>query len=435
MRLASGARAEATSDPVVRPSVFQRVAFTFDRATLRIYRDGVEIASAAAAGTPARGRRPLVIGDGFRGEIDDVALYDRAVGRVTPGGETSVTDETAVAPPADPCGGDLAAFGDGAAPPGCWRPFATTSPFNVPLPANPRLLANSTQIVQRFLGWDQITPLVGRDRRHAGRLRAPDVLRPRHGSARHAALPRRVLPDADRGYTGSTSRSARGRPGAATGTWRSCNRTAPLYELYEVAVEGDTVYANGGGRTTISGSGVGVVNGATSAKFAVPAGVIRAQEMQAGEVRHAIFIAVKCVDGTFVYPAQGRARPCTAIGEPNTNAPPNGARFQLAMDDAEIDRLPVPPWKKTILRAMARYGLYVGDTGGGFIHAESGSTYTSFGRRDEWERFASDHLGEGGITTWISSRDGKRDYALDIERDVPWERLRVIHPCVTEATC
>ena len=41
-----------------------------------------------------------------------------------------------------------------------------------------------------------------------------------------------------------------------------------------------------------------------------------------------------------------------------------GARLQLAMSSAEIDALSVPRWKKTILRAMARYGLFLGDTGG-----------------------------------------------------------------------
>ena len=39
-------------------------------------------------------------------------------------------------------------------------------------------------------------------------------------------------------------------------------------------------------------------------------------------------------------------------------------RFQLDMSDAEIRALGVPRWKRGILRAMARYGMFVGDTGG-----------------------------------------------------------------------
>jgi hypothetical protein len=308
----------------------------------------------------------------------------------------------------------------------------------VPLPAEPRLLANSSAIVRRMLGWNQLTPLwVGTadtpdDYGHPTYYaRAADPVYTLRCSGRYCPMPI----EGQRIHIPAGARAA----GGGDGHMAIVQPDGVQYELYEVAAPvpagGGTVYANGGGRTTIDGPGAGVANGATSAKFAVPAGVIRAQEMEAGEIRHALFIAVKCVNGNYVYPAAGAARPCSAIGEPNTDAPPNGARLQLALSDEEIDALGVPAWKRTILRAAARYGLYVGDTGGGFIHPESGSSYTSFGRRDPWEVFAERHLGEGGITTWVSSRDGKRDYALDIRSGVPWERLRVIDPCVTAATC
>ena len=65
-----------------------------------------------------------------------------------------------------------------------------------------------------------------------------------------------------------------------------------------------------------------------------------------------------------------------------------GQHFFLEMTDAQIEALSVPSWQKTILRAMARYGLYVGDTGGGGwgIQFESGSSFTSFGQPDPWVR-------------------------------------------------
>ena len=34
------------------------------------------------------------------------------------------------------------------------------------------------------------------------------------------------------------------------------------------------------------------------------------------------------------------------------------------MSAAQIDALAKPTWQKTILHAMAKYGMYVGDTGG-----------------------------------------------------------------------
>ena len=48
-----------------------------------------------------------------------------------------------------------------------------------------------------------------------------------------------------------------------------------------------------------------------------------------------------------------------------------------------------PAWQKTVLRAMAEYGLYVGDTGGGFIKTESGISFTSLGMSDPWTALAS----------------------------------------------
>ena len=105
-------------------------------------------------------------------------------------------------------------------------------------------------------------------------------------------------------------------------------------------------------------------------------------------------------------------------------------RFQLDLSPSEIDALPVPGWKKTILRAMAEYGLYVGDTTGGTpwnIWFESSSTYTSFGRSDPMVEFAR----EAGIPR---SSDGR--YYFDWGSGVDWRRhLRVVDPCVAQRTC
>ncbi len=98
------------------------------------------------------------------------------------------------------------------------------------------------------------------------------------------------------------------------------------------------------------------------------------------------------------------------------------------MSDAEIDALAVPAWKKTIFRAMARYGMIMGDTGSGSfaIQAESGSTYTSFGYEDRLVTFARSvgaPLYNGRYV--FNLRDGV-DYA---------DRLRVIDPCVSQRAC
>ena len=98
------------------------------------------------------------------------------------------------------------------------------------------------------------------------------------------------------------------------------------------------------------------------------------------------------------------------------------------MTPEQIDALPVPAWRKTILRAMASYGMYVGDTGGGGwgIKLQSGSTFTSFGFPDLLVQFAQDNGWVPYDTHWVGNlRDG-----------VDWARyLRVIDPCVSLGTC
>src|SRR5690349_23694385 len=59
-------------------------------------------------------------------------------------------------PAADPPG----TFGAGRWPGACWRPYADSSPFNRPLPSDPRVLPNSSEIVQRILGMGPIADLV-----------------------------------------------------------------------------------------------------------------------------------------------------------------------------------------------------------------------------------------------------------------------------------
>jgi hypothetical protein len=99
------------------------------------------------------------------------------------------------------------------------------------------------------------------------------------------------------------------------------------------------------------------------------------------------------------------------------------------MTPAQIDALDVPAYRKTVLRAMARYGMYVADTGGSWgIVTESALVTTSFGLDDRWLSFAQ----SVGAPYWAPDQR----YAIHIRDGVDWGRyLRVIDPCVTERTC
>jgi hypothetical protein len=194
---------------------------------------------------------------------------------------------------------------------------------------------------------------------------------------------------------------------------------------------GGTLTFGWGGRTRIDGSGLN--SGGTASGFGSLAGMIRAPELAAGHINHALFIVLRCtaastsfgygttthVDtSTYVYPADDGGRACPA-GE--TNAPPLGARFMLAMSDAQIQALAVPAWKKTILTALAHYGGYVGDTGGpGFAFMfESGTSYTALGLPDPLVAFAKTN----GLPQW----EGR--YIFNVASGVEWEKyLRVLTP-------
>jgi hypothetical protein len=331
------------------------------------------------------------------------------------------------------------AFRAGNWPGGCWRPYADGSPFNQPLPHSPRVSADSGAIVSRLLGWNQFasawigTADTSDDYWHPTYY--PKDSDPEYRIHCVVYSCRDIEGQAIR--IPASARPAGGSDGHMTVVDQSNHWEYDFWEVKTspLPADGGTIVVGAGGRTRIGTSNAnGLGSNANAAQWGLLAGVIRAQEMEAGQINHALTFVARCDNHSYVYPARGVGRPCSAVGESNADAPPMGTRFQLNMSPGEIDALPVPAWKKTILRAMARYGLYLADTGGGFLSFESGSTYTSFGDQDEMEVFARAHMGEGGITT-SAGPDGRTEYTLDLKSGVPWDRLRVIDPCVTKRSC
>ena len=206
------------------------------------------------------------------------------------------------------------------------------------------------------------------------------------------------------------------------------------YDLWAVESKpsgGGVLRFGWGGKTRIDGDGLG--SNATAAHFGLSAGIIKAQELKAGQINHALFMGVKCTDerAKAVYPAASNTgEPCSEHGgTSNTDAPPMGAHFVLNMSDAEISALQVPRWKKTILTALAHYGMFVGDaigSGAWGLQFESGSTYTSFGEVDQVAAVAQSE----NVPRWNGL------YVFDIGSGVDWQsRLRLIDPCVAENSC
>ena len=323
----------------------------------------------------------------------------------------------------------LGGFGGGLVPGACWRPYSDTSPFNRAIPASAPSLANSAAIVTRLTGWGtpshiaagtagssddwahptyyarstdpvftlHCTEAWGACAIEGAQVRIPDAAKPAAGGDAHMTVIDQV------------------------GGWE--------YDMWKVSSKpagGGVLTFAWGGKTRIDGDGLG--SDATAARYGNAAGIIRAQELAAGEIRHALFMTINCDSGAPVYPALKSGRSCASIGQTNTDAPPMGARFQLTMTDAQIDALAVPAWKKTILRAMAHYGMYTGDTGGGAwgVQAESGQTYTSFGKEDALVSY--------GKSVGVPLYNGR--YIFNIRDGVDWARyLRVVDPCAAKGTC
>jgi hypothetical protein len=327
-------------------------------------------------------------------------------------------------------------FGVNAWPPASWRPYGGLSPFNL-LAAGAVVHPDSAAIVERVLSWNAQNPVgnllagladTSQDYAHPTFYAQPsDPVFTLHATGGSPSIEgmRIPVPDAARPAGGSDHHMAIVTPDG----WE--------YDLWNVTSKpqgGGTLVFELGGRTRIDGNGLDSYG--TAARFGNLAGVIRAQELVAGHIDHALFITVRCTStstgfgydtrpapgggqSAYVYPASHGGSSCSSAD--NAGAPPMGARFQLAMSDAQIQALSVPVWKKTILTALAHYGGYVGDTGGpGFaFQFESGTTYTSFGVTDPLVTFAK----ANNLPTYNGS------YVFNMTTGVDWTRyLQVLTP-------
>jgi hypothetical protein len=311
-------------------------------------------------------------------------------------------------------------------PGSCWRPFSATSPFNVPLSSSPQFAANSSQVVARTVGFGPIGKIAGGsadtqdDWSHPVYFsQASDPLFTVHCSYSSSWSNCEVegakvrIPDA--------ARPAAGGDGHLAVIDQASGWEYDFWQVQQKPKGGGTLTVSYGGKTpygTTNADGLG--SNATAANFALSAGIIRPSELEAGKIDHALFMVVKCTNGTAVWPAPatGTGRSCSSMGLSNANAPAMGQRFFLGMSATQIDALAKPTWQKTILHAMAKYGMYVGDTGGNAwgVSIESGSSFTSFGYEDPWVRLGK----QFGVPTWDGEPDGKRRYIFDLRTAVDW---------------
>jgi hypothetical protein len=320
-------------------------------------------------------------------------------------------------------------------PPGsCWRPFSAKSPFNRRLPAHPAQAEGSWAIGARTAS------LGSGPRFQAGEAgTAEDFSHPIYFASKNA--PRYkidCLSYSGCEVEGHHIRIPRGAQpaGGSDGHLGVIDRRRKWeYDFWQVrdrSKDGGQLHVSYGGRTRIGTHGSkGLGSAATAAQFATSAGVIRPEELRAGRINHALFMVVLCTNGRSVYPAKGPSsgRTCSQLGMSNQHAPAMGQHFYLDMSKRKIAGLPVPQWKKTILRAMVQYGMFVGDTGGNGwgLQLWSGGSYPG---TDPWvalgKRFGLPAFGVGDSTRYI----------FDISDTVDWgSKLRVARSCVSRRHC
>jgi hypothetical protein len=390
------------------------------RATLGLGLLGT-VLTGATAGCAVEGPEAPVAGERFAGEAPPIYGEPRS-----PGGRPAFTRAERAR-----CSRSRTSFRGGRFPPACWRPYSPDSPFNRPIPPLAPSAPRSEQIVDRLLEWGPIQHLEAGQGGTEGDWGHPVYFARRSDPLYRVSC---VAHAGDCALEGRRVRiPARARP--AGGEDAHLTVVEPdrkwQYDLYRVTAKpmrGGIVTVGWAGRTRVDGSGLG--SDAVAARYGTIAGDLRAREIQAGRIDHALFLVVRCDSGRHVYPALKGGAACARNGEPAEGAPPMGTLLQLDMTDEEIEDLDVPDWKKTILRAMARYGMYVGDTGGSSwsLKEESGISYTSLGGPDPWVGLAR----EVGIP---QDPDTGR-YVFNLRNDVDWdERLRVVDPCVPRRTC
>lgn len=138
--------------------------------------------------------------------------------------------------------------------------------------------------------------------------------------------------------------------------------TCKLYELFDVDLTGATWSAGSGAIFDLTGYALRP-DGWTSADAAglpILPGLVRYDEVAAGEIRHALRFTASVTQRAYLWPARHYASSAT-----DPDLPPMGLRLRLR---ADFDTRGFSPEVRVILEALKKYGMILADNGSdGFI--------------------------------------------------------------------
>jgi PKD repeat protein len=135
-----------------------------------------------------------------------------------------------------------------------------------------------------------------------------------------------------------------------------------VYELYAAYKQPDGSWKAGSGAIfDLTGYGLRP-DGWTSADaagLAMLPGLVRYEEVEAGEITHAIRFTVKTTRKAYIWPARHFASSQTGL-----QYPPMGQRFRLK---ASFDTSGYPYQARVVLEALKKYGMILSDNGGNWF--------------------------------------------------------------------
>lgn len=350
---------------------------------------------------------------------------------------------TASASPA-PCPDEFGSIGPNG-PAACWRPYGAGSPFNRELPPDPVVASDSATIISNLVanhvdfaggGSDfAFTTGDGRDAVYYSQSGDPMV----RIHCTYEWGPRTCTGSDGVNIDGKLIPVPRGaQPAGGVDRHMTVIDQAAgrEYDFEHATWDGDRILDvwSGGGVAIGPNAGTGLGGGATASDFATFAGLITERELAADAINHALVASVPCTDGSVAPAVRPNGFSCAQLGSwnPTGTPPPLGALLQLTMTDDQIAATRAPAWERTIMTAMAHYGMYVNDTNGSdggnaiSVEAESDVSYTS--------------LGERPLMAGFMKRAGGTYYA-PLQRWIltgPFlslKRLRVISPCFGARAC
>jgi len=308
-------------------------------------------------------------------------------------------------------------------PPACAPFYAATSFFNTPIPANPTLASNSPTIMSFYAGsyngFKGMGTINVGDPNSAAEFghpvyfgRATDPLFTLH--CLNGAMWGMCSFEGTQVHIPNGAAPAGGTDGHLGVIDQTSGNEYDMWQAQRAAVDGGELDCTYGGMSPFVGPGFTVGAGDATASHAnLAAGLIRSEELIAGEIDHVLFGTVACCNGQTVGASKTYGGICDTMCASNQGGA-LGQVYMLAMTDAEIDALGKSPAGTAILKAMAHYGIVDGDENawGFLLNAVTPSvSRTSVGGTDP-------------IVAWAKAQglpsDGSGGYTIDYGGGIDW---------------